>query len=134
MKISRGIAALACTVALAGCGQDEAGKADLVAEAMGQDAPCVPLGDDVAAAVQDGAEGDLTVRDGMAVQADSGVYYAAFRITAAGSDEVGVWALDGLPPTGIRSVDGYAQEFTTWPVLEGANASPDARAAEACLD
>ena len=53
--------------------------------------------------------------------------------TAAGSDEVGVWALDGLPPTGIRSVDGYAQEFTTWPVLEGANASPDARAAEACL-
>ena len=127
--------ALACAVTLAGCGSGEDEKADLVAEAMGKPAGgCVTLDAAAAQAVQEGAQGDLTVRDGMAVQADSGVYYAAFRITAAGADEVGVWAFDDLPPAGIRSVDGYAQQFTSWPTLEGANASPDADAAVACLD
>lgn len=133
MRLSRGIGAVLAVLALTAC-SGGGPESDIVAEAMGQDSGCVTLDADVAQAVEDGAVGDLTVHDGMAVRADSGVYYAAFRITAAGADEMGVWALDGLPPTGIRSVDGYAQEFSAWPVLQGANGSPDARAAVACLD
>ena len=121
MRGIKGAAVVAALFALTGCGG-------------GPSADCISLDRDAAQAVQDGADGDLAVGQGKAVRADSGVYYAAFTINAAGSDEVGVWAFDNLPPTSIRAVDGYAQQFTVWPTLEGANASPDARAAEACLD
>lgn len=98
---------------------------------------CTPLGRDVAQAIVNGAKGDLqlSANTGQAIKADSGVYYAAYRITAAGSDETAVWALDSIqPPGSIRSVDGYAQQFTKWPVLDGANGSGTASDAEACLD
>lgn len=68
------------------------------------------------------------------MKADSGVYYAAFSITAAGSQQVGVWALTEIsPPGSIRAVDGYAQQFTRWPALPGANGSEKADDAKACL-
>lgn len=122
MKMTRWIAAVAAGVLLlTGCGSED------------ENADCITLDGDVSQAVQDGADGQLTVGKGQAVRVESGVYYAAFHITAAGSTEVGVWALDDLPPTGIRSVDGYAQQFSVWPVLDGANASDGARAAEDCL-
>ena len=98
---------------------------------------CVTIGEDVAQAVVNGSTGDLQLEpaSGRAIRADSGVIYAAYRITAAGSDEVGVWALDGFdPPGAIWSVDGYAQQFTKWPVLDGANGSRNADDAKACLD
>lgn len=116
-------AALLLAATVGGCG----GKPD----------GCVPVSREAAQAVADGATGDLKVRPstGQAIRADSGVYYAAFHIVAAGSDEVGVWALSELNPPGqIRSVDGYAQQFTRWPTLDGANGSQTARDAKACLD
>ena len=97
-------------------------------------AGCVTVSGDVAQAVVDGATGDLTVGKGAAVKAASGVYYAAFKIDAAGSQEVGVWALDEInPPGAIRAVDGFAQQFTRWPALPGANGSDTAEDAKACL-
>jgi hypothetical protein len=98
---------------------------------------CVTLAPDVAQAIVNGAKGDLRIsaNTGRAIKADSGVYYAAYRITAAGSDETGVWALSEIsPPGSIRAVDGFAQQFTTWPVPPGANGSATASAATACLD
>jgi hypothetical protein len=99
---------------------------------------CLSVDPSVAQAIVDGAKGaDLTVRSntGQAIKALSGVYYVAFKVRAAGSDETAVWAVDDLrAPGGIRSVDGYAQQFTNWPVLDGANGSDKARDAEACLD
>jgi hypothetical protein len=98
---------------------------------------CIPLDPAVAQAVVNGATGNLQVRPhtGQAIKADSGVYYAAFRIDAAGSDEVGVWALSAIDPPGeIRSVDGFAEQFTSWPALDGANGSDAANDAKACLD
>lgn len=117
-----GIAAL-LVLAATGCG----GKPD----------GCIPLDRDVALAVVAGANSDLQVRPstGQAIRAASGVYYAAFHVVAAGTDEVGVWALDAIdPPGAIRSVNGYAQTFTDWPELPGANGSDTARDAQACLD
>lgn len=108
-------AALCAAVALTACG----GKPD----------GCLPVDPAIAQAVADSA------RDGQAIQADSGVYYVALRIDAAGQDEVGVWALDSLSPSAsVRSVDGYAQQFTSWPVLDGANGSDTARDVVKCLD
>jgi hypothetical protein len=116
-------AALLAALSVAACG----GKPD----------GCQPVSADVAQAVVNGAGGDFKMRPGtgQAIRADSGVYYVAFRVVADGKDEVGVWALDAIdPPGAIRSVDGYAQQFTTWPVLDGANGSQTARDAVACLD
>ncbi|NUO36201.1 MAG: hypothetical protein HOQ27_14225 [Dermatophilaceae bacterium] len=97
-------------------------------------AGCVTVSGDVAQAIVDGATGDLSVGKGAAIRADSGVYYAAFNITAAGERKVGVWALDEIsPPGSIRAVDGFAQQFTRWPVLPGANGSEKANDAKACL-
>ena len=98
---------------------------------------CIALDPAVAQAVVNGATGNMTVRShtGRAIKADSGVYYAAFRIDAAGSDEVGVWALSAIDPPGeIRSVDGFAEQFTRWPAIDGANGSASADDAKACLD
>ena len=98
---------------------------------------CIPLDPAVARAVVDGGNGNLRVLEntGQAIKSDAGVYYAAYRINAAGSEEVGVWALDSIaPPGAIRSVNGYAQQFTDWPTLNGGNGSQTARDAEACLD
>lgn len=116
------LAVLLAATALGGCGGKAAG--------------CTTVGADVAQAIVNGAKGDLQVgRTGAAIQAPSGVYYAAFKITAAGSDVVGVWALSDIsPPGSIRAVDGFAQQFTTWPVLDGANGSDSANDAKACLD
>lgn len=103
----------------------------------GKPAGCIPLDPAVARAIVNGATGDLEVRQytGQAIRAESGVYYVAFRTVAAGEDEVGVWALDAIdPPGSIRSVDGFAQQFTRWPVLDGANGSDAADAAKDCLD
>lgn len=109
--------------------------ASVTACSGGRPADCVTVSPDVAQAIADGATGDLAVSpNGAAVQADSGVYYAAFRITAAGSSQVAVWALTDInPPGAIRSVDGYAQQFTRWPALPGANGSERATDALACL-
>lgn len=97
----------------------------------------MPLARGVAQAIVEGALGDLTLRGvtGRAVKVESGVYYVAYRIDAAGAENVAVWALDAIdPPGAIRSVDGHAQQFTRWPVLDGANGSVGARDAVACLD
>lgn len=101
----------------------------------GKPAGCTTVGGDVAQAIVNGSKGDLRVKSaGAAIKAPSGVYYAAFNITAAGRDEVGVWALSDInPPGSIRAVDGMAQQFTTWPVLDGANGSDSANDAKACL-
>jgi hypothetical protein len=123
MRWGIGGTVLLAAVALAAC----SGKPD----------GCVPLGDDVAQAIVNGATGDLRLRPatGQAIRSDAGVYFAAYRINAAGTDEVGVWALSSIdPPGAIRSVDGYAQQFTSWPVLENGNGSNLASDAEACLD
>lgn len=96
----------------------------------------MPLASQVAQAIVNGATGDLTLSGGTgrAVKVESGVYYVAYRIEAAGAQDVGVWALDAIdPPGAIRSVDGHAQRFTNWPVLDGANGSVGARDAVACL-
>lgn len=99
---------------------------------------CVTLGGDVAQAIVDGfTNSALAIRpsSGRGVQADSGVYYAAYRISVAGQDETGVWALDRIdPPGSIRSVDGFAKQFTRWPELAGANGSQSMQDALACLD
>ena len=116
------IAALGVAASLTACGGGS------------KPADCITVGSDVAQAVVDGATGDLSVGKGAAVKADSGVYYAAIRIDAAGTQQVGVWALSEMnPPGSIRAVDGYAQQFTRWPALPGANGSDKAEDAKACL-
>lgn len=99
---------------------------------------CVTLGSDVAQAIVDGStNSDLALRanSGRGIQADSGVYYAAYKINVGGQDETGVWALDKIDPPGtIRSVDGFAKQFTRWPELAGGNGSQSMNDALACLD
>ena len=114
--------ALVAIAGLSGCG----GKPD----------GCRPLGGEVAQAIEGGATGDLTLHEasGQAIEAASGVYYVAYKVTAAGADGTAVWALNEVnPPGAIRSVDGFAQQFTRWPTLPGANGSDTASEALACL-
>jgi hypothetical protein len=121
-KWTGAVAALGVAASLTACG------------GASKPAGCTPVSGDVAQAIVDGATGDLRVGKGAAVKADSGVYYAAFRIDAAGTQQVGVWALSEInPPGAIRAVDGYAQQFTRWPTLPGANGSDKAEDAKACL-
>ena len=99
---------------------------------------CMTLSDDVARAIVDGSTNSnlaLRANSGRGIQADSGVYYAAYKINVDGEDEAAVWALDGInPPGSIRSVDGFAKQFTRWPELAGANGSQSMNDALACLD
>ena len=96
---------------------------------------CLTVSDDVAQAISDGATGALTFQGtGSAIEAASGVYYVAYKVRAAGADDTAVWALTDInPPGSIRAVDGFAQQFTKWPTLPGANGSDSARDAAACL-
>lgn len=95
---------------------------------------------DVTHAVREGIDGDFGIYDtAQAIQADSGVWYVAFEVRAADDkDEQAVWAVnalteeDGVGP--IMAVDGYAQSFTTWPALEGANGKPIVSDVKRCLD
>ena len=99
---------------------------------------CTPVDADVAQAIADGSTNStLSIRpsSGRAIQADSGVYYVAYRISAAGEEGTAVWALDEIdPPGSIRSVDGFAHAFTRWPGLDGANGSQSMQDALGCLE
>ncbi len=110
-----------------------------LAACSGKPEDCITLDPGVAQAIVDGANGsdlELYRNSGRAIASGTGVYYVAYRISAGGEDAVGVWATTKVTtPVGpIRSVDGFAQQFTDWPVLEGTNGSDGANDAEACLD
>lgn len=82
---------------------------------------CLDVPSEVSAALMTGNEGaKLTAGDAAAVKSPDHkqLYVVAVRFTADGldGDQTGVWGastLDGDGP--FLAVDGFAQEFTTWP-------------------
>lgn len=96
---------------------------------------CVDVSKGFGRAILDGAnDAKLTLVDGAAVEHESGNYFVALRFLLDGEGDplIGVWQTLNLETGPIRSVDGFAQEFTVWPD-SGNNGSPIVDEARSCL-
>lgn len=165
MRLLGGTVVLVTALLLAGCGgEDDAaqpsGSGSATSSASEDTQPdqtpdpepskpegCLSVKRGVAQQIASARESGTGMKAGPAAAVKSpdfeNVYFVAMRFKAMDiEDQVGVWATNSLKPRGaatIMAVDGFAQQFTTWPDADktGAaisSADPSADAANACLD
>lgn len=118
----RRLAACALLLTLAGCNGNGAAPAAAPKAPAGPAVQCLPVAQATLDAIAEGAESDvgtITLSGGQAVKSPdhANVYLIAAHMSAAGVNEVGVWASNSLAPGGglVMAADGIAKQFTVWP-------------------
>jgi hypothetical protein len=133
-----GALVVALALALTGCG----GSSPDAASGPPATAACLPASTELLAQIQTQADPGVQLLRGAAWKSPdfANVYFVAATFSATGvANQTGVWAAGGLTdPSAIMAVDGFAQQFTSWPDGDSSDAKisaadPGVDRAIACL-